>query len=230
MTAKRNKIMANPLDELIGSLVSKKTDAEEMSSVSLRIPESLNTELEELSGQVDLTKSALITKFIEVSVLGLRQALDVKDQDLNVIHETCLTVQNSKDRFFLLNTNFNNDPKDHESMLQNAEAAAFYDHWKENIAYLKQGDHVFLYQSGVGFVAYGVVNSDLIRSDHHGKTNEKYARKLTDFTVGFKPVKARDFKDLTKSNTSFRQTMVGLTKAQGNALREEILRRANKLK
>lgn len=218
--------MSGHVHQMINSLVSKKLDAE-MASISLRIPDDLNTELEELSGQVEVTKSALITRFIEASVLELRAALEAKNKDSFLPRDIGETIKSSQDRFFLVNTNFNNDPNDHFDMLKKSEVSAFFDDWKKNIAWLKNGDQVFLYQSGVGFVGYGVVNGDLIKSNYKSKADEKYSKKLDSFVTGFKPVKAREFKDLTKSNTSFRQVMVGLTRAQGEALRNEILRRSS---
>ncbi len=82
--------------------------------------------------------------------------------------------------FFILNTNVRNDVVDHEDMLQNRKAAAYFSPWKEKIARLERGDVVFLYQSGVGIVAVGEADGKLCKVDYHGKPEhkeEEYYRK-----------------------------------------------------
>ena len=218
--------MSTSMQDLVKSLITEKAETEETVSISLRISDPLNTALEEISGQFNLTKSAFITMALKAAISDAQTALDDVSKNDQIADKVASEVQDSKDRFFLLNTNYNNDPNDHDTMLKNAEAAGFYGRWKKNIAYLQPGDHIFLYQSGVGFVGYGIVSGDLIKSDHKGAKDQRYARKLSNFLVGFQPIKAREFKDLTKSNTSFRQIMVGLTKAQGEALLEAVVKRA----
>ena len=75
----------------------------------------------------------------------------------------------------MLNTNFNNNKASHMTMLEN-QAAAFRKGWKEYICNLEEGDKVYLYQSGVGFVASGIVTGDLIKSEYRGQPEEKYSK------------------------------------------------------
>lgn len=65
---------------------------------------------------------------------------------------------------FMLNTNYNNDEETHFDMLKNQEAAAFCKGWKEYICQLSKGDTVYLYQSGVGIIASGVVDGELVKA------------------------------------------------------------------
>jgi len=47
--------------------------------------------------------------------------------------------------FYILNTNYRNDPADHEDMIHNRKAAAYSSPWKYKIEHLTRGDTVFLY-------------------------------------------------------------------------------------
>ena len=61
--------------------------------------------------------------------------------------------------YFILNTNIGNTQEDHDDMLSNGKAAAYFDPWKFKIERLAKGDVVFLYQNGVGIVAFGEADS-----------------------------------------------------------------------
>jgi hypothetical protein len=47
-----------------------------------------------------------------------------------------------------------------------------------------KGDKVYLYQSGVGIIASGVVDGELVKSEHYGVADDKYAKPLKDFKTG----------------------------------------------
>jgi hypothetical protein len=68
--------------------------------------------------------------------------------------------------FFILNTNHNYDPADHEDMIKNRKAAAFSDPWKYKIEQIGKGDVVFLYKSGMGIVAVGNGSGKVDKSPH----------------------------------------------------------------
>ncbi|MGA3027308.1 MAG: hypothetical protein ABSF98_21320 [Bryobacteraceae bacterium] len=68
---------------------------------------------------------------------------------------------------FILNTNFSNDPTDHEDMLAHQKAAAYHAPWKFKVQQLSKGDLVFLYQSGVGIVAMGIASGALQKGPYH---------------------------------------------------------------
>lgn len=123
---------------------------------------------------------------------------------------------------FLLNTNFNNNESSHYEMLKNREAAAFCKGWKEYICQLKEGDKVYLYQSGVGIIAAGIVHGGLVKSEYDGVAEDKYAKALTNFIIGFKAIPARRFKEITGGNANFRRTMVELSDKQADAVDKEI--------
>lgn len=198
----------------IKNLINSPSDSQ---LLSVRLPSTTVNLIDELAAAIDKSRSDLITTFIHGGIEELeRQISSTRDQESLEIDDSERT--NREVRYFMLNTNYNNSESDHYTMLENEEAAAFYSHWKENIAYLKENDIVFLYQSGNGIRGYGFADKELNKRDHEGKKNECYSRKLNNFVRATKPITAKACKDATKSNLNFRKTMVSLTKEQGDAL------------
>src|SRR5208282_54058 len=52
--------------------------------------------------------------------------------------------------YYVLNTNISHSIDDHNDMVNNAKAAAYFDPWKYKIERLSRGDVVFLFQNRVG--------------------------------------------------------------------------------
>ena len=99
---------------------------------------------------------------------------------------------------FILNTNYSDDnPTDHEEMLQHQRAAAYFSPWKHKIERLSRGDQVFLYQIGVGIVACGYASGRLEKAAYHGDpecADEEYYMALTRFQLVDPPMSASDIK------------------------------------
>jgi len=133
--------------------------------------------------------------------------------------------------FYILNTNYNNDPKDHEDMIDNKKAAAYSDPWKYKIEQLGKGDIVFLYRSGTGIVAFGTVSGDLVKSPHRkdGGPEDQYSKKLSRFEEVTPPLSAAEIKEITENNYVFMGTMFGLDAESGKKLLEEAARRTKSL-
>ncbi len=200
------------------------TDESTTVPLSIRLPNHLNNELEELTLTLDKSKSFLLLEFIKAGIIETNKLLEEKAMNPQ-IEEQRDPEDFIKRKKFMINTNFNNDKSSHFQMLENQEAAAFCKGWKEYICNLSEGDKVYLYQSGVGFIASGTVAGDLIKSEYEGKADDKYSKKLKDFKIGFKAISAKEFKALTNSGTNFRMTMVELTSKQTQKLDEEIEKR-----
>ncbi|MDR4477250.1 MAG: hypothetical protein R3B11_14770 [Nitrospira sp.] len=123
--------------------------------------------------------------------------------------------------FYILNTNYNNDPTDHEDMLQNRKAAAYFSPWKYKIERLSKGDTVFLYQSGVGIVAMGRASQKLEKTAYHGDPkhkDEEYFRTLERFQRIDPPIPAAKIKEVTGTNHRFLGTMFSLDAEGAGAL------------
>ena len=126
---------------------------------------------------------------------------------------------------YILNTNVKNSRIDHDSMLSEGKASAYYDPWKFKIERLERGDVVYLYQSGVGIVAFGEADGKLIRSPYQGKpdeADEDYSMKLNRFQKVSPPLSAAEIKQVTGVNYVFMSTMFGLDAESGKAIRNFI--------
>jgi hypothetical protein len=115
--------------------------------------------------------------------------------------------------FYILNTNYGNDPADHEDMLKNKKAAAYFAPWKLKIEQLSRGDTVFLYQSGVGIIAMGRASGTLQKAAYQGDpkhAEEEYFMALDRFQRIDPPVPAAKIKEVTGANYVFRGTMFSM--------------------
>ncbi|MNT84901.1 hypothetical protein D3C72_2249950 [compost metagenome] len=74
----------------------------------------------------------------------------------------------------------------------------------------------------MGIIAAGTVHGDLIKGEYDGVAEDKYAKALTNFIIGFKAIPARRFKEITGGGANFRRTMVELSDNQADAVDKEI--------
>lgn len=127
--------------------------------------------------------------------------------------------------YYVLNTNISNTQLDHDDMLNNGKAAAYFDPWKFKIERLAKGDVVFLYQSGVGIVALGNADGKLVKAPYQGNTqhtDEEYSMKLHQFQRVSPPLSAAEIKKITSINYRFMGTMFGLDAESGKAVKKFI--------
>ncbi|VTM69801.1 Uncharacterised protein [Klebsiella pneumoniae] len=185
--------------EFLKNSLFNQVDDSVSAPISIRLPTVLNNELDELSLSLDRSKSSLISEFIKAGIAAANELLkehslisdEMKEQFVDQREDNAASFMDRKT--FMLNTNYNNDEETHFDMLKNQEAAAFCKGWKEYISQLSKGDTVYLYQSGVGIIASGVVDGELVKSEHYGVADDKYAKSLKDFKTGFKAISARRF-------------------------------------
>jgi hypothetical protein len=127
--------------------------------------------------------------------------------------------------YYILNTNYNNNEEDHIDMLNNKKCAAYFEPWKYKIERLNKGDVIFLYQSGVGIVAFGEATGKLCLADYHGNPkhkNEEYFMKLNNFNIVKKPLSAAKIKSITDVDYRFMSTMFGVDLDSGKKIRHEL--------
>ena len=130
--------------------------------------------------------------------------------------------------YYILNTNIRNSREDHESMLREQKAAAYFDPWKYKITYLPKGGVVFLYQSGVGIIAVGKASGKLKMTKYHDNPehpNEEYYMKLNQFQILKEPISAAEIKSITEVNHRFMSTMFALDSENGRKLYQETVNR-----
>ena len=124
--------------------------------------------------------------------------------------------------YYILNTNISNSQDDHDSMLREKKAAAFYSP-KFNIEKLNKGDIIFLYQSGVGIVAVGIADGKLQKRNYKNDpeaVNEEYFMNLKRFRRLSSPISASEIKEITGVNFRFLQTMFGVDSDSGKGIHE----------
>lgn len=213
------------LRELLEKSIFDQADETLSAPLSIRLPIRLSNELDEIAFTLDKSKSFLLLEFVKAGITETNNFLLEKDELNNEIEEEKDMGKIKKQKYFMLNTNFNNDKSAHLEMLENQEVAAFYKGFREKICKLSEGDIVYLYQSGVGFIASGTVTGELLKSEYKGKADGKYSKKLKDFKFGFKAISAKDFKKLTNAGANFRTTLVKLTLEQSSKLECEIKKR-----
>jgi len=127
--------------------------------------------------------------------------------------------------YYILNTNFGNSSQDHDDMLANGKAAAYFAPPKHKIERLNKGDTVYLYQSGVGIVAVGRASGTLERAPYHGdpaQADEEYFMRLQQFHRLEAPVTAAKVKELTGTNYRFMGTMFGIDRDSAETLNRHI--------
>lgn len=127
--------------------------------------------------------------------------------------------------FYILNTNYGNDPSDDEDMINNKKAAAYLDPWKRNIEKLTRGDKVFLYRSGDGIAAMGIASGKLEKAPYHGEEEhrgEEYSMKLDKFRKLKRPLPAAEIKKVTGVNYRFMSTMFAVDSDSGDKLWQHI--------
>ncbi len=216
--------MSTFIRDAINSSILNQVDDATTTPVSFRLPLSLSNQLDELSITLDRSKSFLVTEFIKAGVKETNGLLEEKGANptIECIDDVKDSSKLKMSKRFMLNTNYNNNPESHFEMLKNKEAAAFCNGWKEYIQQLSDGDIVYLYQSGVGFIASGKVTGGLIKGDYKGISDDKYSKLLNKFKVGFKAISAKEFKKITGDGANFRRTMVELTSSQAYKLDNEI--------
>lgn len=123
--------------------------------------------------------------------------------------------------FYILNTNYSNDPKDDEDMLKHGKAAAYFFPWKRNIEKLQKNDRVFFYRSGEGIVAMGLASGKIDRKPYQGNPkykDEEYSMKLNKFKILKKSLPAAEIKKITGVNYRFMSTMFSIDKESGEKL------------
>ena len=112
---------------------------------------------------------------------------------------------------YVVNTNKKNNPNNTLEMITEQKVAAYYPGWREKIKKLQKGDIVFLYENGVGIIAYGNASGKLEKRPCDGHDDYEYNMHLDEFVKLSKPVSASKMKEITQCGFNFRQTMFSIS-------------------
>lgn len=203
--------MSKLIDLIRDSKTSKK---EELVSCTVRLPMTLNSFIEGLADQVSLSKQEALLHLIEEGVNTAKRELKLDDQEEGKKAQDQATREAGRCVFHILNTNKRNSDEDQDWMLENGYAGAFYDPWKYYIDQIKNGDVVFLYENGVGIVAYGKGTGKVMVCEYGDDKEETRYQKLADFKVLSKPLSASEVKKILGRSVVFLKTMSSIVDGQ----------------
>ena len=193
---------------------------EKTEAITLRIPVSYVSHLDELSSSLEVTRQFLLAEMIKDKVDEALALYDEKENTPQPMDNEAESVNGSQ--FFILNTNKRHDPATHRDMVTNGVAAAFSDPWKFQIERIKEGDTVFLYENGVGIVGMGIAPAgEAEKVEYDGVAEDAYRKKLTDYKR-VKPLNARDIKKAVGSNLIFLRTLFKVSAEFGKKIQENM--------
>ena len=189
---------------------AKKTKKDSVAS-TIRMPELLNTFVEMLANDLELSKQETMLKLLQQGAADAQQKLDEMEKaELLQLAQAEEIEQPIAPGFHVLNTNKAHNDEDHEWMLTHKAAAAFYSPWKFNIDRIKKNEVVYLYENGKGIVAYGYATGEVRVRDHEGEKDECHYQILDKFKILEKPLPAAAIKKVLDRNVVFLRTMSGM--------------------
>lgn len=203
------------MSKLISMIQEAKNLRKEMIASTVRMPPELHSFVDELAEYLSLSRQEALLKLIE-------EGASVAKEEFNP--EKVEESQNNYG-FHILNTNKGNSIDDHERMVKDGIAAAFYGEWKFNINRIKKGETVFLYENGVGVVAFGKGTGVTLTRMHEGKKDECHYQELEGFTLLSTPISASEVKKTLNRNVVFLRTMSGMP--DGQKLLDKVLLQTN---
>ena len=131
-------------------------------------------------------------------------------------------------KYYLVNTNKKADPTgyDEKTMLDEKIVSLYFEHYKQRISKLNEGDMVFLYSNGNGIIAYGKVHGETQIRDYRSEKfkDEEYFRHLSDFKCLKCPItvamitskvgkKMPIYKSIAEINETYAQSILELPKS-----------------
>lgn len=198
------------MNDIVSLIENANKAKKELMASTVRMPKELYSFIEGLADHLELSRQEVMLKLIEKGAEIAKASLRLDDGAEAEAEASASGTGN----FHLLNTNKGNSLEDHEWILAEGVAAAFYDPWKWNINRIKANDLVFLYENGRGIVAYGRGTGDTQVVDHNGDKDECHFQKLEDFTRLERPLPAAEIKKTLDRNVVFLRTMSGMPDGQ----------------
>lgn len=209
------------MSDLLLLIERSRRSKKESVSATIRMPESTHAYIETLASDLELSKQELMLKLLEHGKEAAQQAVEsLEKADLLqlALDEEAALVEEIEQRpaagFHILNTNKAHTDLDHDWMLTNKAAAAFYEPWKRNINRIKKDEVVFLYENGKGIVAYGRASGEVRIRDHEGEKDECHYQILEGFKILEHAISAAAIKKALDRNVVFLRTMSGMPDGQ----------------
>lgn len=212
--------MSNFIDALKASL--KAGDGSSV-TVSVRISQDENDVLQNIAAHVGTSRQEVVHQLIKLHAIPAWLALQASGQEKNSL------ISERKSEYFILNTNKTNSKIDHELMINEGIAAAFEDGYIGKIDRIKNGDIVFLYESGQGIIASGIATGESIDEDEPEKYGHKSMRYqyLKNFRRLSSPISAKEVKRIVGRSIPFVQTLASIS--DGDILYQDLKKRKSTL-
>lgn len=185
----------------VNSLIRR---SQEMTALTVRVPEPVMSFISDLCDIHNTSRQDAVLALLEDGIEFNRRSWEEKQPPL----------ADANAGFHILNTNKAHSDEDQEMMVNEGVAAAFYEPWYNNIARIKNGDWVFLYQNRKGIIAFGRGTGETLVRDHEGNRDACKYQKLSDFTILESPISAKDIRDILGRNVVFLRTMAGVPDGQ----------------
>ena len=126
---------------------------------------------------------------------------------------------------YVVNTNYTKNETCQQEMLTDEKVAAYWPGWREKIEKIQKDDTVFLYQSGIGIIAYGIASGKLDKKNFENHVNYEYSMKLNKFKKLKKPLAASEMKKIANQGFSFRNTMFSVSEESKDLLLNEVTKK-----
>lgn len=191
--------MTSFIEELEQDFIKKNEDKV---TFSIRLSKKEDFILQEVANRVDKTRQEILQRLINKHIVESWEKAFQKDKEADDIEQSA--------KYFLLNTNKVNDSDDHDMMMNEGIAAAFEDGYMQKIERIKEGDCVFLYESGQGIVGYGFASGKVEKRAHYGRENKTYYQKLSKFKKLSSPIRASEIKRVLEREFPFAQTLASI--------------------
>jgi len=162
------------MSELAGMIQRAQTARKELIASTVRLAPEDHSFIEALAEQLAVTRQDLMQQLIKTGISEATKLMKLDEGEPETAPAS---------HFHILNTNKRHSVEDHERMLAEGIAAAFYGEWKFNIDRIQKNDVVFLYENGRGIVAYGKGTGKTLKAEHQGNADECHYQVLSDFKV-----------------------------------------------
>ncbi len=179
----------------------KKSNKSELVASTVRISTETHSFIEELAEHLGLSKQETLIALIDEGVAVTKGLLQLDEPDDSSTDCT----------FHLLNTNKRHSVEDGKIMLEKNMAAAFYAPWKYCINKIKEDDVVFLYENGVGIIAYGRATGETLVRDYDGDAGEFHYQHLNNFKILKRPLSAAEIKKILRGSIVFLKVMTSIS-------------------
>jgi hypothetical protein len=198
--------------------IASATEAE--SQITVRLPTSTVSEIEELAFTLDVPRNTLLSTLIKD---GLTLALNLYDSTIDETVEDLWVDEEKPEarRFVILNTNKRYSIEDHR-YISGGIAAAFHGR-KHRIDQLRKDTDVYIYENGVGIIGWGKASGETIVKDYGKYIGDLHEQSLIDYSR-VAPLSAKTIRKIIGRNLPFLHTIFKLRTNDGLEIEKHLQR------